>query len=89
MDELPNRHYRPRRWTAMCGAALAAALFTPLPATADVIDQVRPPPAAHTSTTQPAPRSEAMAQSLISTGMIGIGLAMGGLVIVAHRRRQW
>ncbi|MFC7756748.1 hypothetical protein ACFQY4_00470 [Catellatospora bangladeshensis] len=33
--------------------------------------------------------SELMARSLISTGMIGIGLALGGIVIVTHRRRQW
>ncbi|MDI1464184.1 hypothetical protein QEZ54_24705 [Catellatospora sp. KI3] len=30
-----------------------------------------------------------MARSLISTGMIGIGLAVGGIAIVSYRRRQW
>ncbi len=74
---------------ALCGAALAAALFTPVPATADTSERApvkAPPPAVKTHTPMSAGD---LSQSLISTGMIGIGLAMGGLVIVTHRRRQW
>jgi hypothetical protein len=90
--------HRPHRLAALCGAALAAALFTPVPATAGVAEeaaataaaapvaQQAPPPAAFPEYTEP---SELMARSLISTGMIGIGLALGGIVIVTYRRRQW
>ncbi len=90
--------HRPHRLAALCGAALAAALFTPVPATAGATEgtaataaaapvaQQAPPPAAFPEHTVP---SELLARSLISTGMIGIGLALGGIVIVTHRRRQW
>lgn len=131
-----------RRLAALCGAAIAAALFTPVPATADVgVKPVAPhiavsapepvqasqpiarfaaaPVAAttktvpvsalannavstnaapavavaasspRTSSTTMASRPEVLAQSLISTGMVGIGLALGGIVIVTYRRRQW
>jgi hypothetical protein len=30
-----------------------------------------------------------LAGLLISIGMIGVGVAMGGLAVVTHRRRQW
>jgi len=75
-----------RRWAAVCGAAVAAAFFTPVPATADVIPRAAPDRQAAVPS---RPDTDTMAQSLISTGMIGIGLAMGGLVIVTHHRRQW
>ncbi|MFC7247396.1 hypothetical protein ACFQO7_33460 [Catellatospora aurea] len=89
--------HRSHRLAALCGAALAAALFTPVPATAgttevraatvaDASTRQAPPPAAVTAHSVPP---ELMARSLISTGMIGIGLALGGIVIVTHRRRQW
>jgi hypothetical protein len=89
--------HRSHRLAALCGAALAAALFTPVPATAgtaevraatvaDASTRQALAPAAATSHSVP---SELMARSLISTGMIGIGLALGGIVIVTHRRRQW
>lgn len=97
MHEPPHHQYRPRRLAALCGAALAAALFTPVPAagdagltasalaaTVETTERVAPVQPAHTPLA-----TGALAQSLISTGMIGIGLAMGGLVIVTHRRRQW
>jgi hypothetical protein len=74
---------------AICTAAVAAALFTPVPATADVIERPRDQAIAGTATTPVLPKPDRLALSLISTGMIGIGLSMGGLVIVAHRRRQW
>jgi hypothetical protein len=139
---------RPRRLAALCGAAIAAALFTPVPATANIgakqvaphIAVSAPEPveadlpivrfaaapatvptksvparavATHAISTGTAPstavapataveassqrtssitsatRSEVLAQSLISTGMVGIGLALGGIVIVTYRRRQW
>ncbi|GHJ46625.1 hypothetical protein Cs7R123_39670 [Catellatospora sp. TT07R-123] len=94
---VPHRH----RLAALCGAALAAALFTPVQATAGS-GEARP--AAQYAAQAPAPEQapapaglhtthnlppELMARSLISTGMIGIGLAVGGIVIVAYRRRQW
>jgi hypothetical protein len=90
MDRPPRNQYRPRKMAVICGAAIAAALFTPVPATADVIH----PPwdkaiADSAETTPPIPRPDTLAQSLISIGMIGMGLSMGGLVIVAYRRRQW
>jgi hypothetical protein len=90
MDRPPRNQYRPRKMAVICGAAIAAALFTPVPATADVIH----PPwdksiAGSAATTPPIPRPDTLAQSLISIGMIGMGLSMGGLVIVAYRRRQW
>ena len=73
---------------AICTAAVAAALFTPVPATADVIERPRDRVIAGTAAAAlPAP--DTLALSHISTGMIGIGLSMGGLVIVAHRRKQW
>ena len=88
MDRPPSNQYRPRKMAAICGAAVAAALFTPVPATADVIE--RPRDKAIVGMTTPAlPTPDRLALSLISTGMIGIGLSMGGLVIVAHRRKQW
>jgi hypothetical protein len=90
----PTAHYdkrygKHRRLAAICGAAIAAALFTPVPATAET--NPRPAPATvAVSTVHPAmPTSPRLAGLLISTGMIGVGLAMGGLVIVTHRRRQW
>lgn len=94
----PTIPHRPHRLAALCGAALAAAFFTPVPATAGVA-QVQPATVAAAPAMQQAPSPVAithhsvspdlMARSLISTGMIGIGLAMGGLVIVTYRRRQW
>jgi hypothetical protein len=90
--------HRPHRLAALCSAALAAALFTPVPATAGV-SEVRSATTADAPSTRQAPTpaaaaahsvpSELMARSLISTGMIGIGLALGGIVIVSYRRRQW
>jgi hypothetical protein len=74
---------------AICGAAVAAALFTPVPATADVIERPLNQAIIGTTTMPALPAPDTLALSLISTGMIGIGLSMGGLVIVAHRRRQW
>jgi hypothetical protein len=74
---------------AICGAAVAAALFTPVPATADVIERPRDQAIAGTAMTPALPTADTLALSLVSTGMIGIGLSMGGLVIVAHRRKQW
>jgi hypothetical protein len=74
---------------AICGAAVAAALFTPVPATADVIERPRDQAIVGTTTMPALPAPDTLALSLISTGMIGIGLSMGGLVIVAHRRKQW
>lgn len=74
---------------AICGAAVAAALFTPVPATADVIERPRDAAIAGLTAIPALPTPDRLAMSLISTGMIGIGLSMGGLVIVAHRRRQW
>jgi hypothetical protein len=108
MQAPPQNQYRPRRLTAWGVAALAAALFTPVPAIADMARD--PVPAAVTPAIQDPATQEfvaapaayvrpvvgpansatpALAQSLISTGMIGIGLAMGGLAIITHRRRQW
>lgn len=91
MDEPPSENHRkPRRLAAICGAAVAAALFTPVPATADTAHRPQPQPAVQTvAAVHHTPSSAQLAHSLISTGMIGIGLAMGGLVIVTHRRRQW
>jgi len=74
---------------AICGAAVAAALFTPVPATADVIERPRDQSIAGIPMTSALSKADRLALSLISAGMIGIGLSMGGLVIVAHRRRQW
>ena len=74
---------------AICTAAVAAALFTPVPATADVIERPRDQAMAGTAAAPALPSPNTLAMSLISTGMIGIGLSMGGLVIVSHRRRQW
>ncbi|MBV1853271.1 hypothetical protein [Catellatospora tritici] len=94
---VPHRH----RLAALCGAALAAALFTPVQATAGSgearpaaqyvaqtpeHEQASAPAAMNTRHNLPP---ELMARSLISTGMIGIGLAVGGIVIVSYRRRQW
>lgn len=73
----------------ICAAAIAAALFTPVPATAEVIKAPRQQVVSGTITTPAVPQPDRLALALISTGMIGIGLAMGGLVIVAHRRKQW
>jgi hypothetical protein len=88
--------YRKRRLAALCGAAVAAALFTPVPATADIARPfadrtVTISAAGSASDNQSAARrgGDPLAQGLISTGLIGMGLAMGGLVIIAHRRRQW
>lgn len=89
MDKPTTNQYRPRRLAAACGAAVAAALFTPVPATADVISQAQAPEIVRSSTMRALHTHDRLAQSLISTGMIGIGLALGGLVIVTHRRRQW
>ncbi|HEX6682836.1 MAG TPA: hypothetical protein VF062_08575 [Candidatus Limnocylindrales bacterium] len=74
----------------ICTAAVAAALFTPVPATAEVIERPRMGAVAAAPTAMPqiAP-PDTLALSLVSTGLIGIGLSMGGLVIVAYRRRQW
>lgn len=91
--EPPSYQHRPKRLAAICTAALAAALFTPVPATAEMVEVVqRPhtgavaaPPTAMPPTAPPDP----LALLLVSTGLIGIGLSMGGLVIVAYRRRQW
>ncbi len=74
---------------AICTAAVAAALFTPVPATADVIDRPRDRAIAGPAAAVALPAPDTLALSLISTGMIGIGLSMGGLVIVTHRRKQW
>jgi hypothetical protein len=90
--------YTTRRLAALCGAAIAAAIFTPVPATADA-----GPPAVEPTVMMSVPASaqqaqpsadrgrsaDLIAQSLISTGTIGIGLALSGIVIVSHRRRQW
>jgi hypothetical protein len=90
--------YRKRRLAALCGAAVAAALFTPVPATADIArpfaDRTVAVNVAESApgqqlTASDSRSAERLAQGLISTGLIGIGLAMGGLVLVAHRRRQW
>lgn len=93
MDEPPSTQYRPRRLTVVCGAALAAALFTPVPATADGTGfaGAHAPTVSAATTVQSLPVTDVdtLALSLISTGMIGLGLAMGGLVIVAHRRRRY
>lgn len=89
MDQPPSNQYRPRRLAVACVAAVAAALFTPVPATADVISQAQAPEMVRVSAVRAFHTPDRLAQSLISTGMIGIGLAMGGLVIVTHRRRQW
>jgi hypothetical protein len=98
MDERPSSsHDRPRRLAILCGAALAAAFFTPVPATAfaavQPLQPLRPGPmvsnvhtVAHT-TSEPA--GNALAATLIAAGMTGIALAAGGLVIVAVRRRQY
>ncbi len=87
--EYEKRYGKQRRLAAVCGAAVAAAFFTPVPATAET--NPRPAPAAvAVSTVHPAmPTPPQLAGLLISTGMIGVGLAMGGLVVVTHRRRQW
>jgi hypothetical protein len=84
----PTIQHRPRKVAAICAAAVVAALFTPVPATADVIERPRDQAKVGTATVAlPAP--DTVALLLISTGMIGIGLSMGGLVIVTHRRKQW
>ncbi len=89
MDEPPSKQYRKqRRLAAVCGAAVAAALFTPVPATAETAPTTEPAMVA-VSTVHSTASSPQLAGLLISTGMIGVGLAMGGLVIVTHRRRQW
>lgn len=89
MDEPPSKQYRQqRRLAAISGAAVAAALFTPVPATAETAP--RPDAATVAVSTAPvAMPTPQLAGLLISSGMIGVGLAMGGLVIVTHRRRQW
>ena len=92
MHEPPQHHhqYRQKRLAALCGAALAAAVFTPVPATADPVGRENAPvPTAVVQQVHTPMAAGALAHSLISTGMIGIGLSMGGLAIVAHRRRQW
>lgn len=91
--------YRKRRLAALCSAAVAAALFTPVPATAEMarpfagrtvmINAAGNAQSEQQTTAVDAASSELLAQGLISAGLIGIGLAMGGLVIVGHRRRQW
>lgn len=91
MDEPPSDHYRSRRLAVWCAAAVGAALFTPVPAIADVIER---PAAQNTVQAAPArqaasPQPDVLADLLISAGMIGIGLSMGGLVIVTHLRRQY
>jgi hypothetical protein len=91
MDEKapPTNHYgKQRRLAVVCGAAVAAAFFTPVPATAETAPRPAPATVA-VSTMYPATPTSPLAGLLISTGMIGVGLAMGGLVIVTHRRRQW
>jgi hypothetical protein len=89
MDKLPSTRYRKRwRLAAACGATIAAAFFTPVPATAEMAPRSALTTAA-VSATHPTLPTPQLAGLLISTGMIGVGLAMGGLVIVAHRRRQW
>lgn len=98
MDEPPSTTYRPRRLAAVCGAALAAALFTPIPASTAQADNAAPVRVSTVQTVSTvhtvaasteADEVDQLAQSLISTGLIGVGLALGGLVIVTHRRRQW
>jgi hypothetical protein len=81
-------HGKQRRLAAICGAAVAAALFTPVPATAETTPRPAPATVA-VSTVHPTSSTPHLAGLLISTGIVGVGLAMGGLVIVTHRRRQW
>jgi hypothetical protein len=97
-QRVATNQYRKRRLAALSSAAVAAALFTPVPATADIArpfaDRTVVVNAAEDVSSQQlaaesTPPEETLAQGLISTGLVGIGLAMGGLVIVAHRRRQW
>jgi hypothetical protein len=96
MDEpSSNGHDRQRRFAILCGAALAAAVFTPVPATAIAAVQPLRPAALITSNvhtvahTTSQPKRNVLAGALIATGMAGLVLATGGLVIVAVRRRQY
>lgn len=94
MDEPPSSsQIRPRRLAILCGAALAAAVFTPVPATAfaavEPLKPAAPISAPITATVPNPPTSNMLAGALISIGMVGLGLAAGGLVIVAVRRRQY
>jgi hypothetical protein len=88
-NEPPTTNYgKQRRLAVVCGAAVAAAFFTPVPATAGTTPRPAPATVAVSTVHPPAPTPH-LAGLLISTGMIGVGLAMGGLVVVTHRRRQW
>jgi hypothetical protein len=99
MDEpSSNGHDRHRRFAILCGAALAAAVFTPVPATAFAAVQPLRPAASiasiasnvHTvAHTTDQPQRNLLAGALITTGVAGLLLAAGGLVIVAVRRRQY
>lgn len=86
------------RLAAVAVAVTAAAMFTPIRAGAegDGEPAVQPeaPSAgissqAGTALDADTVSTDMLAQSLISSGMIGLGLAIGGLVIVGHRRRRW
>jgi hypothetical protein len=93
-DAPPTTHYgkrahgKQRRLAVVCGAAVAAAFFTPVPATAETAPRPAPATVAVSTVNPPVPTPN-LAGLLISTGMIGVGVAMGGLVVVTHRRRQW
>jgi len=91
MDEPPSTtQNRPGRLAILCGAALAAAVFTPVPATAFAAMQPLPyRPIASTMHTAEAPAPNVAAEALISIGMAGLGLASGGVLLVAVRRRQY
>lgn len=88
MDEPPSStQIRPRRLAILCGAALAAAVFTPVPATAFAAGQ--PVESITIPIAQASPVHNALAEGLISTGMAGLVLAGSGLVYVTVRRRQY
>jgi hypothetical protein len=97
MDEPPSSstQYRPRRLAIICGAALAAAVFTPIPVKAFAAAQPLRLAMSTvstiwtTSTVHTGSAGNALAVALISTGMVGLGLAASGLVIVAMRRRRY
>ncbi len=88
MDEPPSSsQIRPRRLAILCGAALAAAVFTPVPATAFAAGS--PTHSIAAPIAQAAPARNPLAEALISTGMAGLVFAGGGLVYVTVRRRQY
>jgi hypothetical protein len=90
MDERPTTNdYRSGRLAILCGAALAAAVFTPVPAKAIAAMQPGRPAVTAMSTVHTTRAGSFLAEALISTGMAGLGLAAGGLVIVAVRRRRY